>query len=83
MPPKTINKEKMKRITIVIAIVRGNFLCSKKLMAGLQIIATNNESKKGTTMAAATLIPAKQITIAEKYKTLRAKVDPVDIIDSF
>jgi len=53
-------------MTKVIAIPLGNFLDSRKLIAGLQIIATNRDNKKGTTIGAATFIPAKEITTAEK-----------------
>jgi len=69
----------MKIIISAIARPRGIFLSAKKLIAGLQIIATNRESKKGTTIGAATFIPARQITIAEKYSAQRANVDTFDI----
>ncbi|GLS90969.1 hypothetical protein GCM10007916_20360 [Psychromonas marina] len=65
----------MKTITKVIASPRGIFRSDKKLIAGLQIIATNRESKKGTTIGDAVLIPASEITMAEKYRAIRAEAD--------
>ena len=48
-------------------------------MAGLQIIATNSESKKGTTIGAAVFMPAREITIAAKYNAVRAEAGIFDI----
>ena len=72
-PARKKNTIKIKINSKAIAIPCGTLRCVIALITGEQIMAINNANKKGTTISAASLIPANTITKAAIATTVRLK----------
>ena len=72
-PARKKNTIKIKINNKAIAIPCGTLRCVIALITGEQIMAINNANRKGTTISAASLIPANTITKAAIATTVRLK----------